>query len=677
MAISKIKKIEIIGLERDKEPLLTELRRLGVMQLIEVQAKGQSSAAQTAHLEVSLSEIEEEISFLSSFREQAGGFGGIVKFKPLIFEERQQELIATFDYKALLAELAHLRNHYKGITQHRERLIQEKHLLSPWSHLKLSLEEIYYKQHCGVILGILNTRDFENFCGQIEEKKINTFVEVVEQDKANTYLTILYIRDDFELLEALLKNTHFNFVTLPRHNCTVKERIFEINGEILFVEDRLAGMKEKLSGLSEEQLNLMVMYDYLNNIRKTQEADRNLEKQQFTFLLKGWIRQKDQKSLEDVISAKFKDAAVFVSSPKEGEEVPVVLENKSLIQPFEFITSIYGMPKYNELDPTPFLAPFFFIYFGFCVSDAGYGFMLVLMCWFMLKKFRLGPQGKKFFKLFLFCGISTIIIGILTGSWFGNLPDILAENSKAFIPLKKMKDAMVVLDPLQEPTKLLGIALTFGIVQVWFGIIVAAIGNIKNKRYLDIVFDQVTMLIFLFGLTGLGLIFLKLLDAKNQAIFQYASLVGAIGLTLTQGRSEKGIGAKLFYGIYNLYNSLSGYLSDILSYSRLWALGLVTGVMAATINMISIQFAQIFVSLIPVLNKIVIIKLLLSGIIIAVIFVLGHIVSFFMNLLGAFVHPVRLQFVEFFSKFFKSGGRTFKPFEIESKYINIEQKGGS
>jgi len=229
-----------------------------------------------------------------------------------------------------------------------------------------------------------------------------------------------------------------------------------------------------------------------------------------------------------------------------------------------------------------------------------------------------------------------------------------------------------VLDPIKEPTRLLGAALSLGVVQVWFGNIVAAIGNLKNKRYLDIVLDQIPMLTFLFGLTGLGLIFLKLLVAGQVNLFKSSALLGAIVLILTQGRSEKGWGAKLFYGIYNLYSALSGYLSDILSYSRLWALGLVTGVMASTINLISLQFSQIFVSVVPFIGSVAALKIIFSSIILITIFILGHMVSFLMSLLGAFVHPLRLQFVEFFSKFFKSGGQAFRPFKVETKYINLQ-----
>ncbi len=288
-----------------------------------------------------------------------------------------------------------------------------------------------------------------------------------------------------------------------------------------------------------------------------------------------------------------------------------------------------------------------------------------------MKKFRMGPQGTRFFRLFLLCGISTIIIGAITGSWFGNLIDIMAENNSFLMPLKSFKNSLVVIDPLKEPTKLLGIALSMGIFQVWFGNIVAGINNLRNKRYWDILFDQVSILVFLFGMTGLALVFLKLLSDKNAAVFKYSFLLGALAIVLTQGRGEKALGSKIFYGFFVLYNSLSGYLSDILSYSRLWALGLVTGVMANTVNMISVEMSRIIVSIIPIIPKTGIVKLIISSLLIIVIFICGHMISFLMNLLGAFVHPVRLQFVEFFSKFFKGGGVPFKPFKEESKYITI------
>jgi len=672
MAIAKIKKIELIGLKKDENNILALLQKSALIQLSSGQEADVSiMPTQVPAAGINILEIEETIGFLGSFKETPGFLAGMVKIKPQVYTGQLQEIIAAFDYQGFLKELSILRNHFKNLTQHREKLLQEKHLLVPWRSLLIPLDQLHYTASCGILLGVLRTDDYVTLLEHCKQEDINLFCECLYQDKTNAYLVILYFKDAFERLEAVLKNHRFIFVTLSRHRATAKDRLLEINREILVLDDQMQDAKNKIIALSKEQFKLMSAYDYFANIKKRQEADKNLTKQEFTFSLSGWVKEKDVQKLERTIADSRIDVAIFISEPQPKEEVPVDLENNRLIQPFEFITKIYGFPKYSEIDPTPYLAPFFFLYFGFCVSDVGYGLTLSLFSWFVLKKFKMGPQGLRFFRLFLLCGISTIIVGALTGSWFGNLFDLLAENNKTFLPLKKFKDSLIILDPMKEPTRLLGIALSFGIIQVWFGNIVAAIGNLKNRRYLDIALDQVPMLTFLFGLTGLGVIFLKLFDKSNVNLFKYAASLGGLALMLTQGRSEKGLGSKLFYGIYNLYNALSGYLSDILSYSRLWALGLVTGVMASTVNLISIQFSQIFISIVPFINKAGVIKTVLSSLVLIIIFVSGHIVSFLMNLLGAFVHPVRLQFVEFFSKFFKSGGSAFRPFKIETKYIDI------
>lgn len=674
MAIAKVRKIELIGLQKDKEELLRLLQKLGIVELLSVPAKEKEITLETGYAQANLLEIEEAISFLASLREKGGVLESIVKFKPLVYEQQLQAVITEFNYQNVLTELAYLRNELKELSQHKEKLIQERQLLLPWQKLGIYLDELYDKEPCGIILGTLNIRDYQSFLEDLEKAKINLFIDIVQRAGANLYLAILYIKEEFEQLDTLLKNYHFNSITLIRHKSTAKERIVQIDKEIFSLDKQIQGVKDKIQLLSKEQFKLMMMYDYLYNIKRTQEVEKNLVKQQFTFTFKGWIRQRDERLLAEAISRNFKDIAIFISEPQPDEDIPVILENRRLIQPFEFITNIYGMPKYNEIDPTPFLAPFFFLYFGFCVSDVGYGLTLILISTLALKKFRLGAQGLRFWKLFLFCGISTVIIGATTGSWFGNLFDLLAESNKIFLPLKRFKDSFIFLDPLQQPEKLLGIALVFGIIQVWFGNIVAAIGNLKNKRYLNVLFDQVTTLTLLFGLTGLGLIFLELLNKTHLSIFKYATVLGGIALIFTQGRTEIGLGSKLFYGMYNLYSALSGYLSDILSYSRLWALGLVTGVMANTINLISVQFSQILSSLIPFINRITLMRALVSSLILVIIFVAGHAVSLLMNLLGAFVHPLRLQFVEFFSKFFKSSGSSLKPFRIETKYIDINSQ---
>ena len=669
MAIAKIRKVEIIGLQQDKEQLLGILQRMGVMEIVPVEQSGATTPAVSSKEDDS-ADIERAIVFLSGFRKSQKILGGMVAIKPLVYQAQAEHIIRSFDYRKVVEEVAQLEGTLADLAQRRNLFLQEARQLQPWQALQVPLDALGATPHCVVVLGVFSRRDYVKCTAELERSGIDVFKEVVHQDNGRAYLLLLYEKREAARMEALLKECQCDHISLCRHPATAAQRLNQIEQEIRLLDNRTEQIRAQAALLADEQLNLMVVHDHLDNARKRRDADKDLARQRFTFSLAGWVRGTDVPALQQAVAAQCPAAAVFISEP-EGDNIPVVLENPALLQPFEFITKIYGMPKYGELDPTPFLAPFFFVYFGFCVSDAGYGLLITLTCWWALKSFRMGPQGKRFFKLFLFCGISTVIAGALTGSWFGNLFDIASQQIPAFLPLKKFKDSLIVLDPLQEPTKLLVIALSMGICQIWFGNIVAIIGNIKNRRYWDVLFDQVSMLVLLFGLTGLGAGFLGALPPERTAVCKYAALAGSLALVCTQGRSEKGWGAKLFFGVYNLYNALSGYLSDVLSYSRLWALGLVTGVMANTINLISVQFSQIFSSLIPFGGGFAFIKMALAGGVLILVLVAGHLVSFLMNLLGAFVHPVRLQFVEFFSKFFKSGGTMFKPFRSESKYITI------
>jgi len=663
MAIAKIKHIDIFFTKQEKEKVLYLVQKSGVIQLLQAKDIPSSVVEESPR---DLENIQQAIDYLETFSAEKGFFSQ----KPFLKEEEIGRTLQGVDIRFIIHHLGRIRERIKSLQVELDRLYGTKNNLLPWQEVSLSLRDITTTQYVELILGIVNRKQLLTLEEDLRKNKLNLYFELINQKDNLAYVLIIYLKQEKEETISLLKKYDFNHVILPKAERTPRETILELDDKINKLNEEKQDLWKEARALVSEKLKLMVLADRLNNERARKEISAKILETHYVSLISGWIKEKDLLCLRNVLSG-LADIEIITRDPKQGEEVPVVLENKRLIEPFEFITKIYGMPKYTEIDPTPFLAPFFFLYFGFCVSDVGYGLMLVLICWFVLKKFKMGTSGVSFFKLFLYCGISTMVIGALTGSWFGNLFDLLGGSYKIFLPLKRFKDSLIILDPLKEPTKLLGVALCLGIIQVWFGNIVAAIGNIKNKRYLDIVLDQLSMLTLLFGLTGLGLIALNLLNQGNILLFKSAALAGAVMLIFTQGRSEKTIGSKLFYGIYNLYSALSGYLSDILSYSRLWALGMVTGVMATTINLISVQFSQMLTTAIPLINKINFIKMTITGIVLIVLFTVGHIFSFLMNLLGAFVHPVRLQFVEFFSKFFKSGGSSFRPFKVETKYINI------
>lgn len=663
MAIAKVKHVDIFFTKDLQYTIPALIQKQGSVHLIQLRESGFSPQAIDDSATES-SKIQETLHYLESL------YKSKLERKIAIKEEQMQLVRKKCDLESILQKLNTLRNRLKIIEIEQERVQNEKSYLYPWESLTCALEDIRETPYTVSMIGVMNAKRLKALQESTEREKLSIYIDIVSRKEHQVYIFIVFTKDEASRAWSLLKKYEFYQIGVPDLQGPPRQILAVLNEESVQLKAQKAQVMKEILLLIPERQNLMVLSDILSNEKTVKAVSAELFQTDYVRVLSGWVKEKDISRVKAVISA-YPDVEILIREPKPDEEVPVDLDNMSLIRPFEFLTRIYGMPKYNELDPTPFLAPFFFLYFGFCVSDVGYGVILALFCLYAMKKFHLGVNGKLFFRLFLFGAISTIIAGALTGSCFGNLIDLVAENHTSLAPLKAFKDKMVILDPMREPTKLLGIMLSFGICQVWFGTIVAAIGNIKNKRYADILFDQVTMLIFLVGFTGLAFIFLHILSPDKLVLFKFCVLAGALGLVLTQGRSEKTLGSKLFYGVYNLYMAVSGYLSDILSYSRLWALGLVTGVMATTINLISREFSKIISSSIPVVNKIEIAKNIIAAVVLVSIFVAGHLVSFMMNLLGAFVHPLRLQFVEFFSKFFRPGGNPFIPFKRTTKYIEI------
>jgi len=249
----------------------------------------------------------------------------------------------------------------------------------------------------------------------------------------------------------------------------------------------------------------------------------------------------------------------------------------------------------------------------------------------------------------LYCGVATVVVGALTG---GGLGDLSKYTFGVTIPA-------IWVNPQENPTAVLNIALLLGIINVWTGYAVAGYGNIRRKEYLAVLLDQAPIFLLLAGLTGIGLIFLKTLSP--EAIKPSLALVGAgaVIILAAHGRHEPSLAGKVGFGVLSLYTAATGYLSDILSYSRLWALGLVTAAMASTVNLIAATMGK----LIPVV-----------GVVFAVFIIVGgHLLTLLVNTLGAFVHPVRLVFVEFFSKFFRSTGKPFQPLASENRFTVIEE----
>lgn len=658
MAIATLKKIDIIGHSSERDRVLEFLQGEGKVEVIDLTDKSDeykdfSFEQQSARYE-EVSEAVEKLSWVMSFFEGLGeAKRSPLAAKSVLRRGELRGLLEDFDYRALYNRCREIESSLKKIEKKRMELQSRSKELLPWVTLDVPLDALKGTELTASTLGSVRKKSFPPLRESLESSP-ESYFDVVCEDRANVYLFVAYLKPAEEEVAELLRQHEFAFHHLPRGD---RRRAQEALREVAVEEERLESERvahlEQAKSLFSEETKIAALLDYFSNLETKEGAKERLLYSSETFFLQGWITTEDAPAAQKKLQTRFDTVGVYLSDPSPDDVVPIVLENKEVVQPFEFLTGIYGHPAYRDVDPTPFLAPFFFLFFGYCLGDAVYGLILVLAAVFALKKFEMGWQGTRFFRLLLYCGVSTIVVGALTGGWLGDLLRIP--------PLGDLLGIHAIsLNPQKNPTPILIIALLLGILQIWTGYAVAAYGNIRRRQYLAVFLDQAPVFLLLAGLTGIGLIFLKT-PLPDEALFVSITLVaiGAVVILAAYGRHEPSLAGKVGFGVLGLYTTATGYLSDILSYSRLWALGLVTAAMASTVNLIAATMGK----LIPVV-----------GVVFAVFIIIGgHLLTLLVNTLGAFVHPIRLVFVEFFSKFFRGTGRPFQPLAIENRFTVIEE----
>ena len=422
------------------------------------------------------------------------------------------------------------------------------------------------------------------------------------------------------------------------------------------LEKKIEDAKSSIEKLTENRKQLRFVIDYLQMRKEKYDALSGLGFTESTFVLTGYIPEKYAESLKKEIEAKY-TAAITFTDPTDEDDVPVLLENSKFSAPVEGITKMYAMPGKGDVDPTPVMSFFYYLFFGMMLSDAGYGILMIIGTTIALKKFKLETSMKKTLTMFRNCGISTVFWGALFGSWFGDIAQVVARN---FFD-KEIGSLALWFEPLTDPVKLLLVSFGLGILHLFLGVAVAFKMTWDSGKKLDAIFDALPIYLIVLGVAPLGAgMFIQVPDVLSKTGI-YMLITGVIILVLTAGRTSKSIFGKFFGGLYALYNTATGYFGDILSYSRLLALGLATGSIASVINLIGTMPE----------NKVF--KLIL----LIIVFVVGHIANLAINLLGAYVHTDRLQFVELFSKFYTGGGREFAPLTVNTKYIKFKEENSN
>lgn len=406
----------------------------------------------------------------------------------------------------------------------------------------------------------------------------------------------------------------------------------------------------KLAGCYDD---ISFVIDYFTIKKEKYAALERIAMTNRIFVLTGYIPEKRAAKVIDALEKKY-TVAIEIADPDTDADVPVLLENNAFVAPVEPITEMYSMPNRDDVDPNPVMAFFYYVFFGIMLSDAGYGVIMVIAMLIAKAKLKLEPRMKKTVNMFLYCGISTVFWGTMFGSWFGDAPQVIAREFFG----KEIASTAVWFEPVNDPMKLLLYSFLFGIIHLFAGLAVRFYMLWKDGKKLDAFCDVVPVYLLVAGIAPLGAGIIIDVPQTLTTIGKYVALVGAVLTVLTSGRSAKNIIGKLGGGLYGLYNTASGYLGDILSYSRLLALGLSTGVIATVINLLGTMPG----------NKVA--KLILF----IIVFLLGHTANIAINLIGTYVHTNRLQYVEFFSKFYEGGGRSFTPLKADTKHFRFKEE---
>jgi V/A-type H+-transporting ATPase subunit I len=429
------------------------------------------------------------------------------------------------------------------------------------------------------------------------------------------------------------------------------ELIEKYRNRLKEIEEDDKQSKEKIASFAPERDKIKFACDFFAIRADKYDAISAFDHSAHTFVVTGYVPEEDEEKLKAICN-KLEMCEIVIEDA--GEDAPVKLKNNRFAEPAQGIVTMYSSPGITDIDPTPILAFFYYFFFGMMFSDAGYGLLMFLACFIAIRKFRPERNMRNNLRLFEYCGISTFIWGLVYGSFFGNAPAVYINHFAGTNLTMADICPWPILDQKNDAMTIMILSVGLGLVHILVGMGCKFYVLWKNGDKKGALFDVGSWMLLLIGVAvaAAGAKFGKTI--MNIGI--YIALFCVAVLILTQGRGKKNIFMRLMSGVASLYD-ITSYVSDLLSYSRLLALGLTTGVMAEVFNLLS-----------EMLGKSI------PGIfLMVVVFILGHAINIGLNALGSYVHTMRLQYVEMFSKFYEGGGKQFEPFSLNSKYIRIKE----
>lgn len=649
MAILKMKKLRLMAVRSRKDELLRELIRHGCVEFSELEDQVQNSdmeailsreSSDAAVLKSQLTSLNHAIALLDTYAPKKG---------KLLSAKPELEDVVFLDDTGLTGALKFAETiegydaRIKRISAEESRQRSIIDSLQPWLGLDLPLNT-EGTERCGVLMGTVPVKmELSAVQAALSEVDEESELFQVNEDKRDRYLLLVAMKEKIPAMQECLRGFGFAVSALGGMKGTAKECLSAANEALKELAAEKDACAQSIVAEAVRRDELKLAADRVSTKIALAEADEKLYGTESTVVMEGWIPEEKEQELIQVFDNFGCAYETLTPTEEEYPEVPVKLKNNKLTNGLNMVTDMYSLPAYGSLDPNPLMAPFFILFYGLMMADMGYGLLMVIAALVAMRKIKPRRGTLSFCQLLLWGGISTFICGALTGGFFG---DALVKIGQILGKPAGWGELPALFSPMTDSMMVLIGAMVLGLVHLNTGMVINFVKKTKRGQLADAIWEEGALWVTLVGIV------LYVLKIGNVAGIPVVLVIGLVMVFYGGSRSAKGMG-KLLSIFTTLYNTATGWFGDILSYSRIMALMLAGSVIATVFNTIG-AIANSFWLFIPV-------------------FLIGHALNFALNLLGCYVHDLRLQCLEYFGKFYEDGGRPFRPLEVTTKYYNVAE----
>ncbi|WP_274941688.1 V-type ATP synthase subunit I [Chordicoccus furentiruminis] len=674
MAIVRMQKLSICATKSHRKEILEALQSLGAVQIItdqldDPELERMDTQQARSQFEKSADSFDRVLALLKTFApENRKGIDALLGPEAVGRNEADRVTAHRTEY---LNDAAKILKDDREITECKAQILKNTNLaeqLVPWKALGVPMEMTGTKS-AAVLIGTLpdpvTPEALQAQAAKDLEEPAAVSAEVLSSSSEQTCVTVVCLKRDAEKVENSLRSIGFARPAQPVKG--VPAQVMEdLAADSEKQRARIVALQQDIRSYESKRQAFRIAADYYRTRAEKYRILGMIPQSKNVFFIEGWVARSQAERIAHLLEERY---GAFVETEtmtgEDREEEPTLLENNRFSRNAEGVLESYGLPQHGHVDPTFIMSIFYVIFFGMMLSDAGYGIVMAVGTAVLLKKYPKMAEGTaKMLRLFFWCGLSTTFWGLMYGGFFGNAVDTIAQNFFGYTGDPIVKPLW--FEPLKDPMRLLVYCMLFGLIHLFAGLGIKGYENLKNHDVTGFVSDVLAWYLFILGLVLMLIpsdIFASISGAKTvfphpvNVLARVMALAGAALILMMGGRDHKNWGIRIALGAYDLYG-VSGWLSDVLSYSRLLALGLATGVICNVINMMAVMGGRGVV----------------GWIVFVIVFLLGHTMNLAINALGAYVHTNRLQFVEFFGKFYDAGGKPFRPFKTVNQYIEIKEE---